>query len=51
METILDKDEQPVVEEVMAFIKALSHDEQKQVQFFIQGIKFAQAAATKNPAA
>lgn len=51
METILNKKEQPAVEEVMEFIKTLSIEEQKQVQIFIQGIKFAQAAAKKDPAA
>ena len=51
VETIFDKKDQAAVEEVIDFIKTLSVEEQKQVQIFIQGIKFAQAAAKKDPAA
>ena len=44
METILNKKEKPVIDEMIEFLKSLTAQEQKEMNNFIQGIKFAKKA-------
>lgn len=41
METMLSKENQPEVEEMVKFLKELSDEEKREMHSFIQGIKFA----------
>lgn len=41
METFLNKKEKPDVDEMIKFLKTLSKEEQKEINVFLQGIKFA----------
>lgn len=50
METILNKKEKPVIDEMVEFLKTLTVQEQKEINYFMQGIKFAKKATQKEPA-
>lgn len=50
METILNKKEKPVIDEMIEFLKNLTVQEQKEINYFIQGIKFARKKEEKEPA-
>jgi len=50
METILNKTEKPVIDELVEFLKSLTEKEQQEINIFIQGIKFAKKAEQKQSA-
>ncbi len=50
METILKKSEQPIVDELIEFLKELTEQEQQEINIFIQGVKFAKKATEKESA-
>ena len=41
METILKQEERPVIDEMVEFLRSLSPEEQKEINNFIEGVKFA----------
>lgn len=50
METILNKKEKPVIDELVEFLKTLTVQEQQEINIFIQGAKFAKKAVEKESA-
>jgi hypothetical protein len=47
METILNKNEKPVIDELVEFLKSLTEKEQQKINYFIQGIKFMKEVEKK----
>lgn len=50
MDIILNKTEKPVLDDMVAFLKSLTVEEQKEINIFMQGIKFAKKKAEKETA-
>ncbi len=50
METMLNKENQPEVEEMVKFLKELNDEEKREMHSFIQGIKFAKKMNGKETA-
>jgi len=50
LDIILNKTEKPVLDDMVAFLKSLTVEEQKEINIFMQGIKFAKKRAEKETA-
>lgn len=50
METILNKKEMPELDKMVAFLKSLTVEEQKEINIFFKGIMFEKRRATQEPA-
>lgn len=50
MKTILNEKEKPIIDEMIEFLKSLTGQEQKEINIFIQGIRFAKKTVEKESA-